>query len=159
MTHWLDKFLQKTDLGWSRGIIVGNNGSRILAEASLISLDRRLKRQGLNFIRFVGDFRIFTKKDAVEAQKALKILNSELNANGLALNDSKVSVKAISDLGKQKGRAILSGEDVKISGAVYEQKIPMIYSKQKKKADKVKEYEANLMNAYSKYESGKEFTE
>ena len=83
VTHWLDRFLQKTDLGWSRGIPVGNNGSRILAEASLISLDRRLKRQGLNFIRFVDDFRIFTK-DAVEAQKALEILNSELNANGLA---------------------------------------------------------------------------
>ena len=79
----------------------------------------------------MDDFRIFTK-DAVEAQKALEILNSELNANGLALNDSKVSVKEISDLSRQKGHAIFTGEDVKIPGAVFEHKIPMIYSKQKK---------------------------
>ena len=158
VTCWLDRFLQQTDTGWSRGIPVGNNASRILAEASLIGLDRHLKNKNINFIRFVDDFRIFAR-DAIEAQKALEILNSKLNAIGLALNDSKVSLKSITDANRDAGKALISGHDVDIAKVDYEDLIPMNYVKSQKTPKVNGEYEAKLAGAYSKYEAGEQLTE
>lgn len=153
VTYWLDRFLQKTDTGWSRGIPVGNNGSRILAEASLISLDRRLKRRQINFIRYVDDFRIFASTPA-EAQKALEILNVELDRIGLALNDSKVALNKISDALRKQGREILSGQDPALELSEYQDLIPMVYrrSKENKKPDD--DYESRVSDIVNRYESG-----
>lgn len=158
VTRWLDRFLQKTDAGWSRGIPVGNNASRILAEASLIGLDRRLNNKGINFIRYVDDFKIFTK-DAIDAQKALETLNKELSYIGLALNDSKVSLQTISDAKRKTGKALVSGEDVDISIRDYADLIPMNFIKSKKASNGNEEPSSEAVDAYSKYESGEQLTE
>ena len=79
----------------SYGIPVGSNGSRILAEAALIDIDQTLINNGVDFIRFVDDYRIFAK-DAGTAQKHLAILNNRLSQDGLYLNASKTQIEDIS---------------------------------------------------------------
>ena len=76
----------------SYGIPVGSNASRILAEASLINIDKYLLNKKINFIRFVDDFRLFAL-NASQAHTWLSILVERLNQEGLFLNTSKTSIK------------------------------------------------------------------
>ncbi|WP_270344192.1 RNA-directed DNA polymerase [Bacillus mobilis] len=80
----------------SYGLPVGSNASRILAEAALIEVDKYLVSKGVNFIRFVDDYRIFAT-DAVTAFKHLTLLIERLNLEGLFLNTSKTKIQDISD--------------------------------------------------------------
>jgi len=121
-------------------------------------LDRRLNNKGINFIRYVDDFRIFTK-DAIDAQKALETLNKELSYIGLALNDSKVSLQTISDAKRKTGKALVSGEDVDISISDYADLIPMNFIKSKKASNSNEELSPEAIDAYSKYEAGEQLTE
>ena len=79
----------------SYGIPVGSNGSRILAEASLINIDKYLMNKKISFIRFVDDFRLFAK-NASQAHTWLSILVERLNQEGLFLNTSKTSISEAS---------------------------------------------------------------
>ena len=79
----------------SYGIPVGSNGSRILAEASLINIDKYLKNKNISFIRFVDDFKLFAK-NASQAHTWLSILVERLNQEGLFLNTSKTSISEAS---------------------------------------------------------------
>lgn len=81
----------------SYGLPVGSNASRILAEASLINVDKFLLNKNIEFTRFVDDFRIFTK-DAKEAHTYLSMLVERLNQEGLFLNTSKTKITAITEL-------------------------------------------------------------
>ncbi len=153
VTYWLDRFLQKTDTGWSKGIPVGNNGSRILAEGFLIGLDRRLKRKNINFIRYVDDFRIFTETPA-EAQKALEILNFELDRIGLALNDNKLALIKISEAFREKGNAIISGEDVSLEHTEYQELIPMVFRRSRNSLSSDEEYGVKISEVLARYEAG-----
>ena len=79
----------------SYGIPVGSNASRILAEASLINIDKYLLNKEINFIRFVDDFRLFAS-NASQAHTWLSILVERLNQEGLFLNTSKTSISEAS---------------------------------------------------------------
>jgi len=79
----------------SYGIPVGSNASRILAEASLINIDKYLINKKINFIRFVDDFRLFAE-NASQAHTWLSILVERLNQEGLFLNTSKTSISEAS---------------------------------------------------------------
>ena len=81
----------------SYGLPVGSNASRILAEASLINVDKFMLGKNIEFIRFVDDFRIFTK-DAKEAHTYLSILVERLNQEGLFLNTTKTKIASISEI-------------------------------------------------------------
>ncbi len=158
VTYWLDRFLQKTDTGWSKGIPVGNNGSRILAEGFLIGLDRRLKRKNVKFIRYVDDFRIFSETPA-EAQKALEILNFELDRIGLSLNDSKVALMKISEAFREKGNAVLSGCDVSLEPAEYQDLIPMVFRRSNNAQSSDNEYFAKVSEVVKRYDSGSQISD
>jgi hypothetical protein len=75
----------------SYGLPVGSNASRILAEASLLNIDRYLREKNIKYSRYVDDFRLFAK-DAREAHTWLSILVERLNQDGLFLNTSKTSL-------------------------------------------------------------------
>ncbi len=75
----------------SYGLPVGNNASRILAEAALIDIDRYLLSQNITFVRFVDDFRIFAA-DIDEAAYLLQLLQARLAEDGLTLNSEKTHV-------------------------------------------------------------------
>ena len=81
----------------SYGLPVGSNASRILAEASLISIDKYLLDKKIVFSRFVDDFRFFAK-DARQAHSWLSILVERLNQEGLFLNTSKTKIKSAVDI-------------------------------------------------------------
>jgi hypothetical protein len=57
----VEKFLLQLTAKQSRGLPVGPAASILLAEASLIDVDNFLLRQGVPFVRFVDDFRIFCR--------------------------------------------------------------------------------------------------
>ena len=84
----------------SYGLPVGSNASRILAEAALIEVDSYLISKGIDFCRFVDDYRIFAK-DAFEAHSNLALLISKLSKEGMFLNTQKTKVKDISSYNKQ----------------------------------------------------------
>ncbi|WP_083914243.1 RNA-directed DNA polymerase [Alkalispirochaeta alkalica] len=89
------KLLNELLLYWSNrdsyGLPVGSNGSRILAEASLIDVDKYLLKKKIDFARYVDDYRLFAK-DAKQAHIWLSILVERLNREGLFLNTSKTSI-------------------------------------------------------------------
>lgn len=80
----------------SFGVPVGSDASRIISEAVLIDVDRKLHQLGVNFLRYVDDFRIFTSTRA-EAYSAIQLLTSLLADEGLSLNAKKTEVLAILD--------------------------------------------------------------
>ncbi len=82
-------------LTWSAkksfGIPVGSDASRLLAEAMLINVDKELQEQKIKFIRYVDDYRIFTKNQ-IEAYEAMQILTNALAREGLFLNSGKTKI-------------------------------------------------------------------
>ena len=80
----------------SYGLPIGSNGSRILAEVALYNVDRSLKEAGLKFIRFVDDYRIFTRT-ATEAHSALAMLIELLDREGLFINTRKSSIERLDE--------------------------------------------------------------
>ncbi len=78
----------------SYGIPVGSDASRILSEAILLNVDRKLTELGIVFIRYVDDFRIFAESRA-EAIKAVETLTNLLSDEGLHLNSKKTDIYQI----------------------------------------------------------------
>ena len=74
---------------------VGSNASRILAEVALIEVDNYLISKGIDFCRFVDDYRI-SAKNAFEAHSNLALLTLKLSKEGMFLNTQKTKVKDIS---------------------------------------------------------------
>jgi hypothetical protein len=82
--------------GWNEtesfGIPVGNQPSRLLAEAVLMDVDEALLADGIDFIRYTDDYRIFAKNHA-EAYHHLAFLADTLYKNhGLTLQPQKTRV-------------------------------------------------------------------
>ncbi|MCT8335092.1 RNA-directed DNA polymerase [Leptospira sp. 85282-16] len=96
----LVKKINELLLFWSKkdsyGIPVGNSASRILAEAALIDIDQYLVSEGVNFTRYVDDFRLFCP-DLITAQKWMNLLTTRLFRDGLMLNTGKTKLKKIED--------------------------------------------------------------
>lgn len=99
----------------SYGVPVGSDASRILSEAVLLNVDRRLQADGIVFLRYVDDFRIFADTRA-EAFKAIEILTTLLADEGLSLNSRKTEVFKILDAEEiaQLANRFAGGEHEKI---------------------------------------------
>lgn len=78
----------------SFGVPVGSDASRIISEAVLIDVDRKLKESGITFVRYVDDYRLFAKTRA-EAYRALQILTTLLADEGLSINGRKTHIYQI----------------------------------------------------------------
>ncbi|VWC18430.1 RNA-directed DNA polymerase (Reverse transcriptase) [Burkholderia aenigmatica] len=80
---------------WSKkdsyGIPIGNSASRIIAEAALIDVDRYLIDEGVKFVRYVDDFRIFAP-NLITAQRWMNLLTTRLFRDGLMLNTGKTKL-------------------------------------------------------------------
>lgn len=75
----------------SRGIPQGFNASDILAKLYLNSVDQFLSDSGINFLRYVDDFRIFCDSEK-EAKQAIRILTKVLRKKGLSLQTGKSEI-------------------------------------------------------------------
>jgi hypothetical protein len=85
----------------SYGLPVGSNASRILAEAALIEVDSYLVAIGVNFCRFVDDYRFFAP-DVRTAHYWLTQLIDRLWLEGLTINKSKTKIDDVSEITKDK---------------------------------------------------------
>jgi len=88
---YLSDLLAYWSLDGVRGLPVGSNASRILAEAVLIPVDRSLVAQGIDFARYVDDYRLFAP-DARTARRWLDSLATQLGGLGLRLNARKTAI-------------------------------------------------------------------
>lgn len=99
------KIINQILLFWSNrdsyGLPVGSNASRILAEASLIDIDKYLLDNKIPFTRFVDDFRLFSSS-AEQAHKFLSMLINRLAQDGLFLNSGKTKIIDVSMLKDEK---------------------------------------------------------
>lgn len=111
------KLLNEMLLYWSNrdsyGIPVGSNASRILAEASLINVDKYLLDKGINFSRYVDDFRLFAIS-ASQAHSWLSILVERLNQEGLFLNTSKTSIVSASEIKQSRSVEISQNQNTDV---------------------------------------------
>jgi len=73
------------------GLPIGGTTSRILAEACLTPVDHALHLEGICFIRFVDDFRIFAD-NLLDLKRAVWFLCRVLGNKGLVLNKSKTCI-------------------------------------------------------------------
>lgn len=79
----------------SFGLPIGSDASRILSEAALLSVDQQLIDAGVQYVRYVDDFRLFA--DTREGAYGLvQLLTEKLAEEGLQLNNKKTSVQRIS---------------------------------------------------------------
>lgn len=78
----------------SYSLPIGGNGSRILAEAALISVDDYLLSHNVKFCRFVDDYRFFAP-DTKSAHAWLTLFVERLFLEGLSINPSKTSLEDV----------------------------------------------------------------
>ena len=79
--------------GWY-GIPIGSNASRILGEAYLTPIDTELLAAGVNFLRYMDDYRFFAP-DSPTANAWLDLLIERLSRDGLTLNDRKTTIRRV----------------------------------------------------------------
>ena len=85
----------------SYGLPVGSNASRILAEASLLEVDKFLISHNVNFCRYVDDYRIFAPNGKV-AHYWLGLLIERLALEGLVVNIAKTKMIDVSNKTSEK---------------------------------------------------------
>lgn len=90
----VDILLNKFASGRSFGLPVGGQGSRVLAEVLLTSIDRELTAQGIRWRRYVDDFTLIVENQR-EAYRALSVLAHALADLGLGLNRHKTSILGV----------------------------------------------------------------
>lgn len=89
LMYWSD------DSGY--GLPVGSNASRVLAESMLIPIDNYLMARGIEFVRYVDDFRIFAP-DTRTANEYLTNLLEVLSLHGYNANPTKTRIIDVNDL-------------------------------------------------------------
>jgi hypothetical protein len=94
LTETLEDILSQWKSRWSHGFPVGPVASYLLAEAALTNVDAKLTNDGIDFIRYVDDYRFFTD-DMVSARLAVGKLVEHLQAENLTLNQAKSSVEVV----------------------------------------------------------------
>ena len=86
------KLISKLMDGNSYGIPVGPYASRVLGEAVLIDVDAHLQSKGIDYVRWVDDYNIFSRSEYL-AQSTVFELAEWLFANhGLTLQSSKTKI-------------------------------------------------------------------
>ncbi len=88
VVDYLVDLLSFWSAGAGRGLPVGSNASRILAEAVLAGIDDELRAAGVDYSRFVDDFRFFAP-DVSTAETWLRQLTRSLRVRGLEVNRAK----------------------------------------------------------------------
>lgn len=86
------KLISKLMGGNSYGIPVGPYASRILGEAVLIDVDAYLHSIGVDFVRWVDDYNIFSKSEYLAQSHLFKAAEWLYTQHGLTLQSSKTKI-------------------------------------------------------------------
>jgi hypothetical protein len=80
-----------------KGLPIGPQFSRPLAELILAEVDRILLNEGVKFVRYVDDYRIFCKSET-EAYKTLSFLAQKFyDLRNLKLNEQKTKIVTLDE--------------------------------------------------------------
>jgi hypothetical protein len=85
----VERFLSTLSAKQSRGLPVGPSASIALAEAALDDVDKYLLSRGLEYVRYVDDFRIFCQSEKQAIDAAHDLTQYLYTAHRLALASSK----------------------------------------------------------------------
>jgi hypothetical protein len=94
LTETLADILLQWKPQWRQGLPVGPFASHLLAEAALENIDANLANDGIDFVRYVDDYRFFAN-DMPAARFAIGRLAEHLHAENFTLNQAKCSVEAV----------------------------------------------------------------
>jgi hypothetical protein len=103
----LGALLRYSAQGNERELPIGTSAGRILAEASLIAVDEELAKGGLDFWRYVNDYRILVD-DPRQAHAALMAAADRLAARGLYLSRQRTRITPINAETAARARAELA---------------------------------------------------
>ncbi|MDE0189747.1 MAG: reverse transcriptase domain-containing protein [Gammaproteobacteria bacterium] len=94
----LRRFLGAESLGAAEGLPVGPTASHLLAEACLTRVDRMLLEKGYAFSRYVDDYRVSVDDRGAAVSAELALTEYLRQAYGLAIRDSKTTVRGTTEL-------------------------------------------------------------
>lgn len=107
----IKRLLNSWNYSISYGIPVGQDASRLLAELTLNDIDEGLLSEGVDFCRYVDDFRIFCSSEK-EAYQQLALLAEMLFENqGLTLQQHKTRIVPVDEF---RSEYLISRESVDI---------------------------------------------
>lgn len=110
-TRAIKRLLNSWNYSISYGIPVGQNASRLLAELALNDIDEGLLSEGVDFCRYVDDFRIFCSSEK-EAYRQLALLAEMLFENhGLTLQQHKTRIVPVEEF---RNNYLKSAETIEI---------------------------------------------
>ena len=90
------KLINKLMGGNSYGIPVGPYASRILGEAILIDVDAHLQSKGVDFVRWVDDYNIFSRSEYLAQSTIFELAEWLFSNHGLTLQSSKTKILPVS---------------------------------------------------------------
>ena len=82
--------------GNSYGIPVGPYASRILGEAILIDVDTHLQSMGIDYVRWVDDYNIFSRSEQLAQSTVFELAEWLFTNHGLTLQSSKTKIIPVS---------------------------------------------------------------
>jgi hypothetical protein len=80
----------------AKGIPQGQSASNILAKLYMNPIDKGLRNEGFDHLRYVDDLRVFCRSE-LEARKALHVLNRLLRERGLNIHSAKTYIRPIEE--------------------------------------------------------------
>lgn len=86
------KLISKLMDGNSYGIPVGPYASRVLGEAVLIDVDAHLHAKGVDFVRWVDDYNIFSRTEYLAQSTVFELAEWLFSNHGLTLQSSKTKI-------------------------------------------------------------------
>ena len=90
------KLINKLMGGNSYGIPVGPYASRILGEAILIDVDAHLQSKGIDYVRWVDDYNIFSRSEYLAQSTIFGLAEWLFTNHGLTLQSSKTKILPVS---------------------------------------------------------------
>ena len=81
----------------SYGIPIGPSPSRLIAELSLDDVDKLLRSEGIAFVRYMDDYRLFANSQVQGYQHLATLANALFKNHGLTLQQEKTSVISTED--------------------------------------------------------------
>ncbi|WP_028390714.1 RNA-directed DNA polymerase [Bacillus cihuensis] len=116
----IKRLLNNWNYSISYGIPVGQDASRLLAELTLNDIDEGLLSEGVDFCRYVDDFRIFCSSEK-EAYQQLALLAEMLFENhGLTLQQHKTRIVTVDEFRREYLKSKESVEIERLSDKFWE---------------------------------------
>ncbi|MCY3647095.1 MAG: reverse transcriptase domain-containing protein [Chloroflexi bacterium] len=88
----LTRLLKSWTQRQSYGIPVGPSASRLIAEVSINDVDRMLLSEGVTFVRYMDDYRIFARSRNEAYQQLVALANALFANHGLTLQQEKTRI-------------------------------------------------------------------